>query len=369
MFVYVFFLVMMLTIFVYREMVLSRAGSAMLQHKGKTQKTMLYIVLAILLFIATFRADHIGADHRGYVLLFQSIENTGTLYFAQNGEVGYVLLNRIAHSISSAGPALNFFVAVILIIGFYIYVTRQVEPSYWWMAILIFVLHPYLYIQSTFNAMRQCCAMGIIMLAACALERGKHLRFVLLTVIAATFHKSALTMLLLLVIRIVPWRDLYLKLIALVMVALNFLPTEGLVSALASVLGYEGYANYETSFLNNKIYVLFIVVVLFALLSQYDKLYSSPQEKMSVDIYLLSLMFLLLAVKNDMLYRIYIYLAFLSIPGATIICKNAKRFVTPAAVVKYLYVGYYSGFYIGYVALLWINQNQRYVPFQFVWNT
>lgn len=368
MFIYIFLLVMVLTIFLYREMVLARAGSAMLYHKSKPPKAMLYMVMGILLFIATFRADHIGADHNNYVTLFQSIPDAGTLYFVRNGEVGYVLLNKIAYFFSGEAYSLNFFAALVLMIGFVVYARKHVDPSYWWMALLIFVLHPYLYIQSTFNAMRQGCAMGVAMLAMCVLKKEKIFWFVVLTVAAGTFHKSAYSMLLLLIVRKMNWSAALHKVIAFAMFILNFLPTSSLIAVLSSALGYDGYTSYEASFLNNKLYVVFVAVLLFTLLQKYDKLYLSKDEKLFVDLFLLSVTFLLIAVKNDMFYRIYIYLAYLSIPGITIICKNAKRFISPAAIVRYTFVAYYTSFYVGYLALLWLNQNERYIPFQFIWN-
>ena len=58
--------------------------------------------------------------------------------------------------------------------------------------------------------------------------------------------------------------------------------------------------------------------------SIYSELYKSKEEKVLVDLFILSLVFLIFAVQNDMLYRVYIVLAFISIPGITIICKNLK---------------------------------------------
>lgn len=368
MFVYVFMLILVLGTFIYSEGIASTGSGQVHCAEAKGSKSMLILVFAILLFISTFRADRIGADHEKYVALFRSIESAGTLYFAQNGEIGYVFLNKIAHFISENSYSLNFVVTFLLLFGYYVYIKNFVEPSYWWMALMVFVLHPYLYIQSSFNAMRQCCAMGIVMFATYFLHKEKKLRFVILCVAAGTFHKSALAMILLLVIYFIPWNKMLHQLIAVVMFMINILPTEKLMALIASVLKYDVYSSYEASILNNKAYTLFIAVVIMVLLSKYDKLYTIPKEKLCVDIYLLSMSFLLFAVKNDMLYRVYMYLALLSVPGITVICKNAFRFVRPSTLVKYLYVGYYACFYIGYIGLLVINQNEHYVPFLFLWN-
>lgn len=368
MLIYIFMLVLVIGVFVYRELRVSSYTSRMAYAVAEQPKGMLILMFVILLFISTFRADHIGADHERYVLLFQDVGKTGTLYFAKNGEIGYVLLNKIAHFFSNEGYCLNFFVTIIFLTGCYIYIKRCIDPSYWSMAVLVIVLHPYLYIQSTFNAMRQCCAMGIVMIAGCLLQQKRKFWFVVLCIVAATFHKSAIVMLLLLVIYNIPWNKMLHQIIAVSMLVINFLQTEKLIAYIASWLNYDMYSSYEASVLDNKVYTLFIGAVLLILLYKYDKLYVNAEEKLFVDIYLLSMSFLLFAVTNDMLYRIYMYMALLSLPGITIISKNASRFVAPAAIVRYLYVAYYACFYIGYIGLLWFNQNEHYVPFLFVWN-
>ena len=58
--------------------------------------------LCILCFIASFRADIIGADHINYIYEYKNINKTGDAYFS---EKGYVLLCRIISELSQCNIA------------------------------------------------------------------------------------------------------------------------------------------------------------------------------------------------------------------------------------------------------------------------
>ena len=119
--------------------------------------------LCILCFIASFRADIIGADHINYIYEYKNINKTGNAYFS---EKGYVLLCRIISELSQCNiAALNFSVAALTLAGFYCYIKKYVEPDYYILALIILVFNPYMFIQSTFNIMRQGCAIGILLLS------------------------------------------------------------------------------------------------------------------------------------------------------------------------------------------------------------
>ena len=74
---------------------------------------------------------------------------------------------------------------------------------------------------------------------------------------------------------------------------------------------------------------------------------------------------MMLAVENDIVYRLYITMAYASLPAVPIII-NAMRKYKYGNLVKWGYIGYYAAFYIGYIYLLYKNHNPDYIPFKLI---
>lgn len=319
--------------------------------------TFLFIgIMGMLLFISAFRAEHIGSDHLNYVNAFHHIEEYGDAYFT---EKGYVLLNKLAISIGGGTTTLTFLVSFFLIFSFSFYIKKYVQPDYCLFAALIFAFQPYLFIQSSFNIMRQGCAASIVMFSVPFLFDKKWIKYIIAIIVAATFHESALALLFLILVRKSEFTAGSFRFIAVACFIIN---CSGIVKLIIGLLPlYSVYGNYEASVLNFKPYVLAILIVIFYFTSIYDELYRNKNEKFFVDLFLFGLAFMILAVQNDMLYRVYIYLAFISVPGITIICKNMKN----KRFIEWCFTLYYCFFYIGNVSLWYINKVYSYVPFQF----
>ena len=101
------------------------------------------------------------------------------------------------------------------------------------------------------------------------------------------------------------------------------------------------------------------------IISFYDKICESRMQRIFVNLYIFSLCFLMLAVENDIVYRLYIAMAYASLPAVPIII-NAMRKYKYGNLVKWGYIGYYAAFYIGYIYLLYENNNPDYIPFKLI---
>ena len=168
-------------------------------------------------------------------------------------------------------------------------------------------------------------------------------------------------MLLLILFRKIDFTPTLIRRLAIICLIMNLLKVGTLVFKIIS--RYSLYETYDASLLNFRPYVFAITFIVLYFTSIYSELYKSKEEKVLVDLFILSLVFLIFAVQNDMLYRVYIVLAFISIPGITIICKNLKG---KRNYIELCFVGYYSLFYIFYVSLWYINNDTAYMPFKFI---
>lgn len=341
-------------------------------HSRISKKYFVKISLFYLFLISSLRSREMGADYPSYVQMFHGIIARGTSYV----EKGYVLLNRFVALFTHHYVGLAIAVNLFIFIPLYYYIKNQVEKKYWALCIFVFAANPYMFLQSTFNALRQGCATGILMIAMNLLLRKKNklsiIPFYITLLVAAQFHKSAYIMAVIPIILSIRWKQIYWIVITFVAVAMNLVGTRVVAPVVASLLSYEGYLDYKSSVLNNPIYVAFILLVIIFFLSHYNSYVAmGKREKSLVDFYLASLAFLIMALPNDMFYRVYMMMAFLVLPGIPIVCESTKigqnriRIRHEEFFVKRLYILYYLFFYAGYIGLLAYNNNSGYIPFRF----
>lgn len=368
MFIYLLIFISIMYLFALERIIEIKHGNCYQQNRFITNKSVAFYkniflsIIIFLLFISAFRADNIGSDHGQYISAFYSIKRYGDTYFT---EKGYVFLNKLVLLLGGNATVLSFCVSSMLCIGYYLYIVKYVPTDYYIFSLIIFVCQPYMYIQSTFNIMRQGCATAIILISIPFLLNKKWLIFVAIILLASTFHTSALAMILLIIFRNINFDAKRIRIVAIACIIMNFLkvgswPFE-IMNKLMGV--YRSYNTYEASLLNFKPYVIAIFIIIMYFTSIYNDLYENKKEKFFVDLFLISLACMIFCVQNDILYRAYIYIAFTAVPGIAVICKNLRQ---KKSIIELCFVGYYSAFYIGYISLWYINKDVSYYPFKFV---
>lgn len=325
----------------------------------ETNSHIFTFIMSVLLFISGFRAKHIGADHINYIDEFNVVKNTGDSYFE---EKGYVFFNKLVAFFSDDSLVLIFLISLLIIFSVARYIKKNVHYEYYAFALIIFSFQPYLYIQSTFNILRQGCATAILLFSMQYLFEKKWIKYLVIGSIAFTFHSSMIFVIAyLIVIRKMNLTPNIIRAFTVLCLVLNFMKIGNLFFTLFSS-HYQTFSTFDETLLNNPIYILVIVIVIFFFTSIYSKLYKTIREKFFVDLFLMGLVFLIFAVQNDMLYRVYVVLAFCSIPGITIIGKNLTQY----SFIKTSFMLYYNVFYLGNVLLWHINKIRGYVPYEFI---
>lgn len=140
----------------------------------------------IVAAFAALRYDY-GNDYNSYRRMYDTIQYGVDKV---NKEILYVLLNKITPSfyLLTAITAL-FFVWVV-----YRLVKKQLVGIYQGMALLIFIVNPYLFLMNL-SAIRQCIAMCIFIIAIKYIQERKAIKYILLILLASLFHMSALVLL------------------------------------------------------------------------------------------------------------------------------------------------------------------------------
>ncbi len=343
-------------------------------HSRTPKRRFLQLSLAYLFIISSFRDQSIGADYEEYVQAFQRIRQTGSYYM----EEGYVLLNRIVGLFTSQYIGIAIAVNLIIFIPLYYFIKNQINEKYWGVCIAVFLFNPYMFIQTTFNAMRQGCATGIILIGMSILYSRKKrawsvLFYFISIIIAYFFHRISLVMAVIPIVLRINWKKQHWIIAVCIALILNLVGVRYIGTIVTTLLRLrKGYLNYGASLLNNPVYVAFILVFIVFLLMHYDAYTQmEPRKKRLIDFYLFSLCFLIAALPNDMFYRTYIILGICALPGLPVLCEctelrmGKKRIKNESHYLKILVVLYYFCFYMGYIMYLASKSNSNYIPFRF----
>lgn len=327
------------------------------------------LVLLILFCISTFRAEQMGADYSTYINIFKGIQIKGLEY---PYEKGYVLLNMLAGLLSDHYVVLALSVNLLFFICFHIYYSKYVDKYQMYIIFFVFVANPYLYIQGTFNILRQSCATAIIMLGITFLIERKYVRYAIVVVLAAQFHSIAYVFLLLIVFRMISWsREKFMIIVSVTCGMSLLLANDSFLNRIAKFFGFGSYIGYGNTEFDFPIYVLFIYVVTMFFLSSYHGLFNDEKEKFFLDLYIFSLCLLPLLVKNDIAYRIYIMFMYLALPALPVIWKSFYNSEKKAN--YYVCIGGYSIYYMALFILFFyqmdLHRNIHYIPFEFFWQS
>ena len=321
----------------------------------------LVLFMAILMFLSTFRGKNIGADYENYIEVFNRIGRSGTAYM----EKGYVILNRFAHLLGDKPYHLSLVINLIFFPILTIYIYKYVDRKYWLLILFIFVADPYFYIQSTFNMVRQATGTAFILLAVIFLLSDKKKFALAAYVVAVSIHNSMAAMLILPIILWIKWNKKTFRAMSIICFFLNVFNVGDLMAVGLRIFDYGNYEKYEASLLNNIAYVILVFVVIQIIILFYDEICETKLHRRFVNLYIFALCFLMLAVENDETYRLYVSIAYIALPAVPIIIEGMRKYKY-GNLVKWGYIGYYTAFYIGYIYMLYQNQNPEYIPFKLI---
>src|SRR5687767_8444536 len=149
-----------------------------------------WILGGILIFIMIGFRYEVGADWQTYQFIFAYAGRASLERAVSIGDPGYQLLNWSVQELGGEIVWVNVVCAFLLVWGLFRLARTQPDP---WLAVLVAI--PYMLIVAS-GYTRQAAALGIVMAGLSSLGRGGSLlRFVIYVAVAATFHRTAIAVL------------------------------------------------------------------------------------------------------------------------------------------------------------------------------
>jgi len=146
----------------------------------------LWIFVGFLLILTIGLRHKVGGDWSNYLNNFQLIQYYTLEDVLTGADPGYNLISYLVHTAGFDIYSVNVICAMIFVIGLIKFSRQQFFP---WLTLAVAI--PYLIIVVAMGYTRQAVAIGLIMWAIAVLQEKKFIRFLVLVVLAATFHKSA----------------------------------------------------------------------------------------------------------------------------------------------------------------------------------
>lgn len=332
-------------------------GCIFLSYLFKGKRIHLFIFLILILFSA-LRSIEIGADTDAYFAMLRFPEHA--LYLK---EKGYYYLNQLAHFLKFGNIYFFGIVSTIILSPILYLLLTEIKPKYRWITLWLYLLNPYLYLQSNFNILRQGIAMSLSLLLLINYFNKKYINVLFFFIIAMTFHFSiVLVFIILILISIINWSRIkifcFLTIMFVLKISEVFHIFVSKLSIVFSNYGYLHYSNYkENIFSNNFITLLHYIFFSFMLFLTYSNSCIDKKEKKLINLFhLTNAMFFFFSL-NAVFLRIYIYFYLWDIYIFTIILKNIK-----GKLLITIYLLYVSTLFVGFFILN--RENTNYFPYR-----
>lgn len=160
--------------------------------KKSLNRNAFWVPFFLLVLFASIRSYLVGTDTGNYTSNFRNLIDSNYYIFRSDLEYGYQLLEysilKFTHNYFWL-----FFVSSVIVVGSYLYIFRKKSEDYL-LSVIIFVSFGFYLFY--FNGLRQGIAMAIVALATPYLINKNFLKYTLIIILASSFHKSALIMLL-----------------------------------------------------------------------------------------------------------------------------------------------------------------------------
>ena len=346
--------------------------------KNKVLSGWLFCVFGCVCFlpiIAMFSLRYgIGTDYYSYEQIYNALHKAGiSEYWTKHNndvkffyvEPVYYLLNRVFPSFRSLQWGLGILIFALLCVVIKEYAERISYPF----AVGIFLCTQFIY---AMNGTRFSIAVCILLIAYKALSKGKPIRFVILVLCAALFHKSALFCLAMILLMQFKNKKLNrVRDIAMIVTLVSFPLISSLLFKFAgNIPFFERYFSISqyaasTSMAGSFKWVLHIVPVLLPLILFCRKeLFSDNETKTMFRICLMEIPFRMLGLYNTMYTRYsrcsqIIQVIFIPLILSKIEDKNKRTWL-------YIYYSAWFIFYFAYYAL--VNDHGDSLPYVWVFS-
>ena len=158
--------------------------------KNKKNRAILYGFFTTIVFLLALRKSTIGRDTQTYIDNFYRISKLpwNKILVGETAEFGFTILNKLISVISVESWFYLFIVSIISVIPLCIVYAEESENTLLTVAIYV-ILPNYILL---YSGIRQSIALGIGSLSYLCVKRKKPILFIIIILIAAQFHSSAI---------------------------------------------------------------------------------------------------------------------------------------------------------------------------------
>ena len=174
----------------YWLMYLTTAGMALFVSRRNQYNVAPWILIGFAFTLLIGFRYQVGGDWYNYLRHYDRVVGESLEYAMQGGDPGHKFLNWLAARWDLGVQATNIVYATVFMIGLTKFSRMQPYP---WLAMA--VATPYLITVVAMGYSRQAVAIGLFMWAVSYLDRGKFVTYIVMILIAALFHKTALLLL------------------------------------------------------------------------------------------------------------------------------------------------------------------------------
>jgi transmembrane protein EpsG len=304
-------------------------------------KLLVFLLMSLFVLVSGFR-NTIG-DTSGYMFSYANSQLTlGNIDFT--GEFGFYFLQLCLQQITHNPQLLIFTTAMITNLLIILVIKKYAR---------LFELGLYVYITSgmfvvTMNGVRQSLAAAILFVGTKYLLEGNWKRYMLVVLIAFTFHNSALVLIpIYFIVRREAWTKVTLVLISLsILIVLGF---NQFTSALFSVIGdtrYSEYSQFSGQGANVMRVVVNAVPLIFAYIGRHKLRSLFPKSDYIVNLALIGLIFKLISTQQWIFARFSIYFGFYNIILISwlvpLFVRKQQKLIYFCVIILYLFFFYYE---------------------------
>lgn len=305
----------------------------------KLNKLYAFVFMILYGILCAFRASYVGNDTQNYLDIFAEI-NAGvdTSGWYNRFEYGFVLLNKVCAYFFDHNQSILIISTIIIYSGFSLLIIKYSKD--YWMSVFLFVTLGYF--GTTMNAIRLCVAYSFVIMAYDRLLVKEYIKFFLLVILAALFHKTAVVFCICIIF---PYFEMSEKTVKkwFLVTGIAYLLTPLLVRGLVKVL--PAYEYYVDDYMTNGISlgVLLYIFIWTSILGLGLLIQKNNENDVDNNMIYLNYMMMLcvscfaVAMHFTLLDRIAQYFGIFSliyVPNCIEIVKNKKmRFILKAGTV------------------------------------
>lgn len=293
------------------------AASVLIALVGRKRSKYFFAVACFVLFLFAALRYMFGNDYISYYAHYLTIRAGGQSPY---DEWLFTALNQISPSFY----VLIALTSAVFLYGVYKLIASAVHMEYAWMGLLIFVINPYLFLMNL-SALRQCMAMVFFIAAVHYAVKRKLLPYLLLTVIAFLWHKSAI--ILLPVWFLADTKRIRKRIVAGILLAmfamLFFVDLNEIVLWAVQIFDDANYIAHAAGSIGNSLRATLLTLISFVyVLGNLPRL--EGKALVYGKLYLVGLAFGVLAYHTAMLTRIQMYFDIFSVAAIPAIIQNTR---------------------------------------------